>query len=117
MAADLDKPKIITPTGCPNGALIVGTGSSIEAHTLVSGTDEIDAVTVELISLAGTLTGTLTWPNTSGTATTISRSAAITDGAVLMIDRWTGNGGGKVFITGPANTAYKVSVERYPAGK
>lgn len=113
MAANLDRPKIITPTGCPNGAMIVGTGSDIVAHTLVSGTDEIDVVTIECY---GSTRGTVKWPSTAGGTVSLTADPAASTGPAIIIDRFTGNGGGSVIVNGAATCAFKVSVERYPAG-
>lgn len=106
------------PTGAPNGGVIVGTGSAVEAHTLVSGTDWIDAVTIEAWAPGGgAVSPTITWPNTGGTATTVTLTLVANSGVQVLIDQWEGNGGGVVYITGPATTAYKVHVQRHPKGK
>lgn len=119
MAANLDRPVIVMPTGAPNGAVIVGTGSAVEAHVLVSGTDQVDAVTIEAWNTSGAaITVTVTWPNTSGGSSNVTRSLAAGNvGPAVIIDRWTGNGGGSITVSGAAGSFFKVSVERYDAGK
>lgn len=111
--ADLNRPKIIIPTGCANGAVVIGTGADIVVHTLVSGTQEVDAVTVEAF---GTTAATVKWPATDGTTASITGTPAAATATLPIIDRWIGNGGGNVIVNGATTVAFKVSVERYMAG-
>lgn len=115
MAASLDRPKIIVPTGCPGGGAVVGTGSNVLVHTLVSGTDEVDAVTV--LAWGSTSSAAIVvWPTTTGGTTSPTINTVAGNGVDLVIDRWEGNGGADVFVNGPATIAFKVSVTRYPVG-
>jgi len=120
MSANLDRPVLVTPTGAPGGYVIVGTGSDREAHTLISGRDQMDVVTIEVWNnTAGNKVATVKWPNTDGGSSDVSMSvlASAVDGVVPLIDRWTGNGGGVVYVNGAAGLFFKVNVERYQAGK
>lgn len=118
MSADLNKPVLVTPSGAKGGAVIAGTGSDIVAHTLVSGTDQMDAVTIECWNTtAGALTATVKWPTTTGgTASLTTSLSAGNAGAIPLCERWTGNGGGDVIVNGAAGLNFKIGVERYAAG-
>lgn len=116
MAADLNRPKIVMPSGCPNGAVIIGTGGAVTAHTLVSGTDEVDVVTIYAHDAGGgASTATVGWPATTGASRTLSVSTTANDPPLLIL-RHIGNGGGVVTVNGASNITFIVSVERYSAG-
>lgn len=127
MAADLNRPILVIPSGTANGAVFDGATSPTTVHTLISGTEWIDAVTIEAWNTtAAALTAGVSWPNTGGSATTVKRTlGAAGETVVVVIDRWTGNGGGAITVTslnatgaaGALGVSFKVSVERYPAGK
>lgn len=115
MAANLDRPKIIIPSECPNGAYVIGTGSDILVHTCTSGKDEIDAVTVEGAATAGQI---LIVKCTATTGALVSIPCQVTgnEPPVPVIDRALMCGGAQVYVNGTATAVFKVSVERYPVG-
>jgi hypothetical protein len=116
MAADLNRPKIVIPTGCPNGAVIIGTAGTVTAHTLVSGTAEVDVVTIYAhYGGGGSVQATVGWPATTGASRTMAVSITSVEPPLLIL-RHVGNGGGAVTVNGGTGVTFIVTVERYPAG-
>jgi hypothetical protein len=114
--ANLDKPKIITPTGCPNGSAVVGTGADVLVHTCIAGTDEWDAVTID-VSASASVVATVKVPSTAGGQASFALQTTTNVAPVRILSGDCFNGGAQIYVNGAATVSFKIGVLRYPAGK
>lgn len=113
--ADLNRPKIVIPSGCKGGAFVVGTAADVLVHTCVSGEDELDAVTVSGAATAGQ-TLLIKVPSTAGGQASIP-VLVVGNEAPLVVELPPMNQGAEVYVNGAATAVFGIGVLRYPAGK